>query len=89
MNAIRRLHVVVVCTALACVGLACERRTHTDAGEPSAAEGAPDRVLAEMPKLLENLGDQHHPVTADSALGLREQDRADESSWAEEGFRNA
>jgi tetratricopeptide (TPR) repeat protein len=71
MHAIHRLHLVLVCTALASVGLACEGPTQTGAGEPSAADGAPERAVAEMPKLLESLGDQHHPISTDSALAQR------------------
>ena len=67
----RRLYFATFCTAMACVGLACERGADTDMGEPSAAAGAPAQELTGAPKLLENLGDQHHPISTKNSLAQR------------------
>ena len=71
MNTMRRFHPAVLCAAIACAGLACERGADTETSEPSAAASAPVEQAADAPKLLENLGDQHHPITTDNPLAQR------------------
>jgi tetratricopeptide (TPR) repeat protein len=71
MNATHRFHLAALCTAIACAGLACERSTETETSEPSAAANAPAQQAADLPKLLENLGDQHHPITTENPLAQR------------------
>jgi len=56
---------------MTCVGLACEWSADTEAGEPNAAASAPAQEASGAPKLLENLGDQHHPISTDNPLAQR------------------
>jgi tetratricopeptide (TPR) repeat protein len=71
MNSTSRLLLAAVCAALVWMGLGCERGADTATREPNAAAGAPARETADAPKLLEHLGDQHHPITTDNPLAQR------------------
>jgi tetratricopeptide (TPR) repeat protein len=65
------MHLLALCTAVAGIGLACERRADSQTSEPNAAADAPAEGTTGAPKLLENLGDQHHPITTDDPLAQR------------------
>jgi len=71
MISARRLCRAVLGVAIACAVLACGSGTDIESSAPDSAASAPAQLAAEAPKLLENLGEQSHPITTAVPLTQR------------------